>query len=92
MLARFKKFGRQGQTGNKNAADSAKWQVIWGGETFLDDILFLAILLLRCIQIWLIAAFFFQRRLHKEMMSMVSDPPEGISVDKKSLEAEDLTL
>ena len=35
--------------------------------------------------------YFLQRRLQKELMTMVKDPPEGVSLDKDTLEGKDLT-
>ena len=32
-----------------------------------------------------------QKRLQKELMTMVKDPPEGVAMDKETLEGKDLT-
>ena len=32
-----------------------------------------------------------QRRLHKELMTMVKDPPDGITIDPDTLEGKDLS-
>jgi hypothetical protein len=34
---------------------------------------------------------FFQKRLQKELMKMVKEPPEGIVIDKETLEGNDLS-
>ena len=36
--------------------------------------------------------FELQRRLHKELMKLATDPPDGITIDPQTLEGKDLSM
>ena len=74
----FSKRKSGGGSKVKTPSDNPRWEVSWDLKKkicFGQNI----------------KSLFLQRRLQKELMTMVKDPPEGVSLDKDTLEGKDLT-